>query len=197
MTGLETILSQISEDARQEADEQIAAAKAEADEILKAAREEADRNSQAAIQGGEEKAKSIRDRAESAAQLERRNAMLSFKQQVIREAIDGTRTSLENAPAQEYFDVLLQLVSRFAAEGKAEMRLNRRDLDRLPAGFETALKQAAPKADISVSDTPCDIESGFLLVYGGIDINCTFRAIFEDAEGELRDAAGKILFPGA
>ena len=46
-----------------------------------------------------------------------------------------------------------------------------------------------------ISQAPADIESGFLLVYGGMDINCTFRAVFEDAADELRDAAGRLLFP--
>lgn len=197
MTGLETILSQITGDAEQEAAEQRSAAEQEAAELLAAAKEEAAKRTQAILQEGEQKAQEIRSRAESAAALERRNAMLSFKQQEIRNAIDSTRTALEELPDQEYFDLLVQLCARFAGEGKAEMRLNQKDLDRLPAGFEDTLKQALPQGEITISKEPCNIESGFLLVYGGIDINCTFRAIFEDMEGELRDAVGKILFPDA
>ncbi len=197
MTGLETILSQIQDDAQREAEEQLSAAKSEAAKILEAAKAEAQQKSQAVLQEGEQKAQAIRDRAQSAAQLERRNAMLAFKQQVIREAIHGIRASLEAAPDQEYFQLLLQLAARFAREGKAEMRLNQRDLDRLPKNFEDDLRRAVPQAEIAVSKEPCNIESGFLLAYGGIDINCTFRAIFEDAEGELRDVAGKLLFCGS
>lgn len=197
MTGLETIISQIGGDAQREAEEQLTAARAKADEIIAAAKDEAARKAQAVIRDGEKRAQDIRERAESAAQLDRRNKMLAFKQQLIREAIEATRVSLENAGDEEYFGVLLKLVARFAREGKAEMRLNERDLKRLPAGFAQELKAAAPSAEITVSQAPCDIESGFLLIYGGIDINCTFRAIFEDADDELRDAAGRILFPGA
>lgn len=197
MTGLENILSQIMDDAKRESNEQLAAAKAQAEEIITAAKEEAAKLAQAVLDDGEEKAKSIRDRADSAAQLERRNSMLKFKQQVIREVIEETRSSLENAPADEYFDIILKLVARFATAGEAEMRMNQRDLDRMPMDFAAALKQAAPETSITVANTAYNIESGFVLVYGGIDINCTFRAIFEDAEGELRDAVGKILFTAA
>ncbi len=196
MTGLETILSQIEDDARQKADSQLEAARKEAAGILAAAEQEANDRESAAIEEGERRAQNIRDRAASAAQLEKRNDMLAFKQQIIREAIDRTRASLENAPDGEYFLTLLQLAARFAQPGKAQMRLNRRDLDRLPTAFEAGLKQAAPQADISISKEPCNIDGGFLLIYPGIDINCTFRAIFEGAEGDLRDAAGKLLFPG-
>lgn len=196
MTGLETILSQISGDAQREAEEQLSAARARADEILAAAKEEAAEKSQEIIKDGEKKAQDIRDRAGSAAQLERRNATLLFKQQVIREAVDGTRAAMEAAPDREYFDVLLRLAAQYAPKGTSEMRLNARDLGRLPKDFEAELKKAAPQADITISQTPADLESGFLLVHGGIDVNCAFRAIFEGAEGELRDAAGKLLFPG-
>lgn len=195
MTGLESILSQIDSDARTESEDLLSAARAKAEGLTAKAREEASQKAKAMLQDGERRAQDIRDRAASAAQLERRNDMLAFKQQVIREAIEQTRVSLENAPANEYFETLLLLAARSAQKGKAEMRLNRRDLDRLPAGFEDELKKAAPQAEITVSKTPCDIASGFLLTYGGIDVNCTFQAIFEDAEGALRDAAGKILFP--
>ena len=196
MTGLETILNQIAGDAQQEADGLLSEARAKAEGIVEAAKEEASAQAQAVIRGGERKAQDIRDRAASAAQLEKRNRMLVFKQELIREAVDSARSSLEDAPTEEYFGLLLQLVSRFAQEGKGEMRLNSRDLARMPAGFEADVKKAAPQADLTVSPTACEIDSGFLLIYGGIDINCTFRAIFEDAYDELRGAAGKILFPG-
>ena len=46
MTGLETILSQINNDARQEADELLASAKEKAGAILAFAKEEADKKTQ-------------------------------------------------------------------------------------------------------------------------------------------------------
>lgn len=195
MTGLETILNQINDDAKREADEQLAAAKIEADKIIAEAKQQAAKLSAEIIAEGEVKAAAIRERAESAAQLQRRNTMLAFKQQIIHEVIDKARTSLENAATDEYFEVLLLLVARFAANGSAEMRMNQRDLDRMPSNFADRVKTAAPAADITISPNACEIDSGFILVYGGIDINCTFSAIFEDAEGELRDAVGKLLFP--
>lgn len=197
MTGLETILSQIDSDARREAEELLSDAKEKAARIVDGAKAEATAKTQSIIQDGEKRAQDIRDRADSSTVLEHRNSMLAFKQQVIRDAIDKARASLENAPTEEYFQLLLQLAARFARPGKAELRLNSRDLERMPKDFESALKQAVPQAEITVSKEAFPIKSGFLLAYGGIDINCTFRAIFEDAEGELRDAAGRLLFPAA
>ncbi len=195
MTGLEAILSQIQNDARQEADEILAAANAKVEEILDSAKKAAEDSSRTILQEGEKKAQDIRDRANSAALLERRNSMLAFKQEKIREAVSSAKAALEALPDKEYFELLVQLAAKYAGSGKAEMRLGQKDLQRLPAGFADSLKQAVPQADISISNTPCKAESGFLLIYEGIDVNCTFQSVFEDLEGELRDASAKVLFP--
>lgn len=195
MTGLESIINQIAGDARQEADAILAEAKAKADKAAAEAKEEAKRQADAILQKGEQDAKEIRERAQSAAELAKRNQMLSFKQGLIQEAVEGARAAMEGAPDKEYFDSLLELYKRFAQKGQGEMRLNEKDLKRLPDDFLARMKQAVPEADMHISQKPAGIESGFLLVYGGMDINCTFRAVFEDAYDELRDAAGKLLFP--
>ncbi len=99
MTGLESIINQIAGDAQQEASEILAGAKERAEKAAKEAQEEAKRQADAILQKGEQDAKDIRERAQSAAELEKRNQMLSFKQSLIGEAIEGTRASLEDAPA--------------------------------------------------------------------------------------------------
>ena len=149
------------------------------------------------LKDAERRAQDIRDRAQSAAELEKRNQMLVFKQELIRQAVGAAQESLENAPDGEYFETLLKLYCRFAQEGRGEMRLNKRDLARLPDDFLARMRKAVPGAEVTISPKPQNIENGFLLVYGGVDINCTFRAIFEDASDQLRDAAGKLLFPVA
>ena len=77
------------------------------------------------------------------------------------------------------------------------MRLNAKDVSRLPDDFLARMRKAVPEAEVVISPKPHPVESGFLLVYGGVDINCTFQAIFEDAYEELRDTAGRLLFPQA
>ncbi len=197
MTGLESIINQIAGDGQKEAGEILAQAKQKADEIAENAKSEGAEKVRAVLKDGERKAQDIRDRAQSAAELEQRNQMLVFKQELIQEAIGAARDSLENAPDEEYFETLLALYKRFAQEGRGEMHLNKKDIDRLPDDFLARMRKAVPEAEVTISPRPHKIESGFMLVYGGVDINCTFRAIFEDAYEELRDAAGRLLFPVA
>ncbi len=197
MTGLESILDEIIREAEETAAQIQKEAQEKADTLLKEAEAQGLQQSENTLKAGELQAEDIRRRAHSAAALTKRNRMLQKKQQLIAQVIDDARSALENAETDEYFGILIKLISRFSLSGPGELCLNARDLSRLPADFSDALKQAAPQSQITVSQTPAPIESGFLLQYEGIDINGTFRAVFEGASDELRDAVGAILFPEA
>ena len=45
-----------------------------------------------------------------------------------------------------------------------------------------------------VSKEPKDMDGGFVLVYGGIEENCTIRAMFHTNQDELSDVVQKVLF---
>ena len=111
MTGLEAILAHIEQEAQAEAHGRLDAAQAEAQATLESAQEEAQRRSQAILEEAQKGADAIRERAESAALLEKRDGLLRCKQQLIREALGQVCQELEQAPAQEYFSLLLELVA--------------------------------------------------------------------------------------
>ena len=195
MTGLEAILAQIEQDAQCQREALFTAAKAESHQILEEAQQEADRQAKAILEEAQRKADEIRARAESTALLEKRDRILRCKQLLIRDAMEQACEDLENAPAEEYFSILLELVVRFRQAGCGVLYLNARDLARVPQGFAAALHAAAPtKGEITVSPTPRDIPNGFVLVYGLVEIDCTFQALFQEATDQLRDAVGAILF---
>ena len=188
MTGLEAILDQIQQEAASQAEELLSAARTEAESTLAAAREEAQRQSGEILSQAQRQADAIRERAE------KRNQLLACKQQLIRGAVSKVCASLENAPAEEYFSILLGLVARYGQPGKGVMTLNARDLQRLPGEFSEALAKAAPQGDIEISPAPGAMEGGFVLTYGPVQVDCTFASLFQEAYEQLRDAAGAILF---
>ena len=120
--------------------------------------------------------------------------MLAAKQNAICDVIAAAQKELHDLPDDEYFSVLLKLAQKNALPGDAEMQLNEKDLARMPQDFSAQLKMAVPGTNITVSNTPCNIPDGFLLVYGGIDVNCTFASLFEAAGDTLQDLAGGMLF---
>ncbi len=197
MTGLDAILEQIGNEADAQAKDLLDTAKAEAETTLEEARQEAQRQAQEILEQAKAKAASVEERAQSTAQLERRDRLLRCKQQLIREALEAACEDLENAPAEEYFSILLELAQRAAQPGEGTLYLRAQDLDRLPENFQQELDRVTPQGKITVSSTPRKIPGGFVLVYGPIEMDCTFQALFQAAYEGLRDAAGAILFPTA
>ena len=190
-TGLERILEQIRADAEQKAGETVAAAEREAEALLEKAAQAAEAEAAEREASGAAEAEGIRRHAESAAVFSRRRTLLAAKQSAIRDAIAAAKSQLHGLSDGEYFAVLARLAQKYAADGDAEMRLNAADL---AAGFEDRLNKAVGRGHITVSKTPCDLPDGFLLVYGGIDVNCTFDALFEAEADALQDIAGGLLF---
>ena len=50
------------------------------------------------------------------------------------------------------------------------------------------------RKELKLSKQTADMNGGFLLVYGGIEMNCGFDALFAAAEDDMRDRAHEILF---
>ena len=132
----------------------------------------------------------------TAAQREQRRILLEARQALIRESIRQAAESLAQLEAADYFAVLLRLAAAHALPQAGEMVLSPRDRERLPADFPGKLQEALPEgASLTISArTEPGIQGGFLLVYGGIEENCTFRALFDAKEEELQDLANRVLF---
>ena len=193
-TGLDRILEQIRADAEEKAAAEIAAAERDAEQTLARAAEEAEEKAAAMCAQSETQSADILAKAQSAAEFGRRRILLATKQGAIRDTVSAARERLHSLPDSEYFAVLLKLAQKNAADGEAQMRLNAKDLARMPRDFEAQLNAATLRGHITVSETPCDIADGFLLVYGGIDVNCTFDSLFEAEADALQDLAGSMLF---
>ena len=47
---------------------------------------------------------------------------------------------------------------------------------------------------LRVSNGNCDIDGGFILIYGGIEENCSFRAMLDANREHLADKVNELLF---
>ena len=196
MTGLEKITHQILADAQKDADrilaEAAAQAEAESARILEEGRQQADEIAAKA----EEAQAFAHSRSDSAAQLQYRRAILAAKQQLIGQALAQARAQLESLPDAPYFSLLYRMLARFAEPGAGEIRFSARDLARLPADFgaQAAAALAEKGGSLTVSDQPIDAAGGFVLVYGGIEVDCTFAQLFYAAREPLQDKMQQLLF---
>ena len=110
--------------------------------------------------------------------------------------MDKTVEKLRNLPDEEYFALLEKLAARLIRKGDGVVSLSEKDLKRVTKDFEKNLNKSAEKfkGSIKLSDIPADIEDGFVLTYGLISENCSFRAIMEADKDSVRDTAAKVLF---
>ena len=96
---------------------------------------------------------------------------------------------------EDYFALLHKLCVKNIEKGECELFLNARDLKRLPADFEDSINSAVYETGaVHVSLQPKDIENGFVLVYGDMEVNCTLRAVFDSSMDQLKDLLGPMLF---
>ena len=141
-------------------------------------------------------AANVLTRAQSAADLLRRRTLLLKKQELIGDVIDSAYRSLFELSDERYFDVLLGMANKYAEKQAGEIAFNERDLGRLPADFEMRLQSALAEsgASLRVSREPRAIDGGFVLIYGGVEENCSFEALFEEQREALQDEVYALLF---
>lgn len=196
MTGLEKMKSQILEEAKKTADQKIADAKAKASEITSQAEAEADKISEAITQKSDTQIAGYRERVLSSTDLQRRTRILAAKQEVIAQVLEKAYQSLTTMQEDEYFAMLLKMLDKYVLPEEGIIFFSAEDLGRMPAGFEAEVTAAAEKkgGKLVISKEGRKIENGFVLAYGGIEENCTLRAMFEAKKDELSDQVHRILF---
>ena len=196
MTGLDAILEAIEQDGQRAAQEILSQAREQAEEIGRQGQRDAIRRRGEILEDAPRQARDEAERVRTAAQREQRRILLEARQALIRESIRQAEESLAQLEAADYFAVLLRLAAAHALPQAGEMVLSPRDRERLPADFPGKLQEALPEgASLTISArTEPGIQGGFLLVYGGIEENCTFRALFDAKEEELQDLANRVLF---
>ena len=190
MTSSEKILAGITAEAESTAKEIISAAEKKAEEIISDKAKEAEKQADEIAAEADKKAALINSTGDSAAQLVLRDAKLKRKRELIEKAISEVIVSINNYDDKTYFDCLLRLAKKNAMSGKGEMLLSARDLSRDKGDFVKALEELS----VTLSDTPADINGGFILRYGDIIINCELSAVMREKRDEITDAVNTALF---
>ena len=190
MTSSEKILAGIAEEGAKQSAEIIAQAEAEANEMLEEARAEAQTEANSILEQASKKAELIRSSGKSAAALLLRDAALGFRRKFIGQVLLDTVSDICAFDDDKYFSFLFPLIERGKMEGKGELLLSAKDLARNTADFKKKLEPLA----LVLSDTPADIEGGFILKYDDIFINGSLSALIREKREELVDSVNSILF---
>lgn len=196
MTGLDKIINQIEEEAKSSADKIVEEANAQAEAVLTEADVTCREIGEDAAKKAEAAREDILKKSRSAASMERKKELLAAKLQVIDQIIDRAKETLYTQDDKAYFEMIVRMIEKFARPESGEIRFCGKDKKRLPAGFEQKAAAAAAKkgGSLTVSKETCEIAGGFILVYGGIEENCSFEAMFAAERESLQDKVHTLLF---
>lgn len=196
MSGLDQMMQRIEAAAKAQAAEITKKAQAEADAILA----EATAAGQAAAAEIAEKSArdtaSQKDRASYSLEQQRRTALLQAKQEIIADVLEKSYQSLLALPDAEYFAFLKKALEHYVLAENGEIIFAKKDLDRLPAGYAEELQAVAQAkgGTLTLSKESINADGGFVLVYGGIEENCTVRTLFNARREALQDEVHHLLF---
>lgn len=196
MSGLDEILNIIDEQRIQNEESIIGAANQKAAAIISEGEQKAQKAYSEQLEKGQTDAKRDFVNACASVDSDMKRKVLDSKVKLIDSAIEATLERLAKLPEDEYFAMLKRLAEQKLRKGSGLISLSANDLKRLPADFETDIRSSAEKlgGTLEISKKPADISDGFILSYGLISENCSFRAIIESERDEVRDTAAAKLF---
>ncbi len=196
MSGLDKMKSQILEDANAQAEERIAQANAQAEEIQARVKAEVEEAQQRMDQKTKTAVKNYHERIASSCDMKRKTAVLKAKQEMISEVLQKAYEKVMNLSDTEYFELLTNLLKTYVQSDDGEIYFSEKDKQRIPASFveETEKIAASKGGKLTFASETKQIDGGFILVYGGIEENCTIRAIFESKRDEWSDLVQKVMF---
>ena len=196
MSGLDKMKARILEEAQNTAREIIDKAKTDADTAVQAARESAEAEAVKILERARRDAADYGMRVDSSMDMQRKQAVLAAKQEMIRDVLEKAYDAVMNLDDEKYFEMLEKLLEKNVLPEAGEIRFSAKDLGRMPAGFPDKIKNIAASkgGSLTVSGEPEKMDGGFLLVYGGIEENCTISAVFASKREKLSDQVNRMLF---
>lgn len=195
MTGLDRIIEKILEQSQNNCDEIIAEASRQVKDIISQARARAKQESDKILEDAKKTASRKQASSKSTAESITRNRYLEIRNAILNDIISAAYLEIEKLSDEEYFSMIKSLLLKNIQTGECEMYLSGYDIGRLPEDFEMSINsEIYEKGAVHISSTPGDIENGFVLKYGDVEINCTLRAVFDENMDKLKDMLSTALF---
>lgn len=196
MTGLEKMKNQILDEAKSLAEAKVSDAENQAQEILEAAKAEAAKTAAGISQKSEADVANYTERIASSIALQRRTRVLSAKQEVIAEVLNKAYEKLKAMETADYFAMMMKILDKYVLAQAGEIYFSQADVNRMPADCRAEIEKIAKAkgGSLKICSQEKGIEGGFVLAYGGIEENCTLRAMFDAKRDELSDEAHRLLF---
>ena len=198
MAGIEKLKERILEEARQQVHENLERAEKQASEIHNAASNEAEQKKKEILEKANRDAADRKKRIIAYAELEARKYKLQAKQEVIDEAFERAVARLNSLPAEEYLKILVRMVVDSVRTGNEEIILSKKDRSliggKLVDNVNSSLKEKGLSDGIRLSEETRDLNGGFILRSGNVEVNNSFEAVVKMQRDRLEAEVVKVLF---
>ena len=195
MSGIDKLLNRLDADSAKKCGDIIAAAEKQRDDIVFEAETAARKKAADILVQAEKQAEYTVRIAQSQADMRRRQSELKAKVELVNRAADEALNRLESLDTVSFFDVMRDLIVGSAQPGEGVIAMLPQDAAAAPADFINKVNSALTDGKLTIIADDTIGSRGAVLRYGDIDMNLTFRAIFNDKRDEVKSAAGAILFP--
>ena len=196
MDGIEKIIERINAASAEEC--AVIAQEAEKDcEVIRADyAQKVQRVYESAVKNGETEARLVAERFVRNAKLNARKDILTAKQEAMDMAFAAAKAMLEAMDEDKYVAWLADMACE-ASDGSGELILSKRDAalgDKIVAKANEALLAKGKKAELTVSTETQDLDAGFVLRDGKLEVNCTLSAILDMKRKDIAAAVADMLF---
>jgi V/A-type H+-transporting ATPase subunit E len=198
MNGIEKITARLEADARAEIDAMNAETAAQCEEIKKQYEKAAQDEYWKRIQAGTKACEDRVQRLGSAADMEAKKFILSFKQEMVGKAFDHAAETIRSMPRSEYVAFLANQAAKASVYGTEELIFNASDRDKVGADVAKAanaiLSGAGKSGKLTVSGETREMSGGLVVRQGDIEVNCAIDTLVQISRSELASQVAEILF---
>lgn len=219
MTGLSKITDKIMAEAQADARAILAEADREVQQITLRYQQEAAAIRERLNSAAEREAAGMVSRAKSGAAMTERNTMLDARSALIDRAFERARTEIRNLPEDKYLDLLVSFLLSILKRMREEEKVNRElygeedapaaayyevllcesDLEKYRGTFMDAVRRrlignAELGEKLRLGTTPVEIDGGFILRCGDIEINASLSMLIAGVRATHEVRVSHILF---
>lgn len=195
MSGIDNILTKLSEDCAGECKAILDDAEKQADSIVKNAQEQARLQGEKIASNAASQADEIVRLAESSAQMKQKQYALSRRVEVLNSVLSDALKELCSMSGSEYYAVMSKFAVNNALNGDGLLVMSDADAKNAPSDFIEKINGSIRDRGSLTLKADADFKAkGIVLVYGDVEINLTFEAILSADEDIYKDTARKILF---
>lgn len=188
MNSIERMSALIEQEARQQAEATLHAARHEAQRIHQAGRAEAKERRAEILEEYRLRAAEARERVQSEQRSEAKHLWLAARQELIEETIETARALFDQRGEEAELSLLERVFWRHEKNAQGERPRVLVPLERLPAAQKLLGREAEVEAG--------DMERGFILSFSHFDVNYQSRELFHARRDAMEAMAAQYLFGG-